>query len=99
MLCHIGIRHYGAIHEDWIGEHMISGTQVRAARAILDWSVRDLAMRAFVGIAAVNLIEGADVLPSENSGQLAAVRATLEAAGIEFLEGNVTARRTPPFPH
>jgi hypothetical protein len=32
-------------------------------------------------------------------GQLAAVRATLEAAGIEFLEGNVTARRTPPFPH
>ena len=66
----------GAIHENWIGEHMISGTQVRAARAILDWSV-----------------------PSENSRQLAAVRATLEAAGIEFLEGNVTARRTPPFPH
>jgi hypothetical protein len=89
----------GAIHEDWIGEHMISRTQVRAARAILGWSVRDLAMRAFVGIAAVNLIEGADVLPSENGGQLAAVRATLEAAGIEFLEGNVTARRTPPFPH
>jgi hypothetical protein len=56
-------------------------------------------MRAFVGIAAVNLIERADVLPSENSRQLAAVRATLEAAGIEFLEGNATARRTPPFPY
>ena len=88
-----------SIHDDWIGEHMISRTQVRQARAILGWSVRDLAMRAFVGIAAVNLIEGADVLPSENSRQLAAVRATLEAAGIEFLEGNATARRTPPFPH
>ena len=80
-------------------EHMISRTQVRAGRAILGWSVRDLAMRAFVGIAAVNLIEGADVLPSENSRQLAAVRATLEAAGIEFLEGNAIARRTPPFPY
>jgi hypothetical protein len=82
-----------------IGEHMISRTQVRAARAILGWSVRDLAMRSFFGIAAVNLIEGADVLPSENSRQLAAVRATLEAAGIELLEGNATARRTLPFPH
>jgi putative ABC transport system substrate-binding protein len=78
---------------------MVSRTQVRQARAILGWSVRDLAMRAFVSIAAVNLIEGADVLPSENSRQLAAVRATLEAAGIEFLEGNAIARRTPPFPH
>ncbi|MFZ2141393.1 MAG: transcriptional regulator [Xanthobacteraceae bacterium] len=78
---------------------MISRTQVRQARAILAWSVRDLAMRAFVGIATVNLIEAADPLPSENSRQLAAVRATLEAAGIEFLERNATARRTPPFPH
>jgi len=82
----------GAIHEDWIGEHMISRAQVRQARAILGWSVRDLAMRAFVGIAAVNLIEGADVLPSENSRQLAAVRATLEAAGIEFNDGNAAWR-------
>jgi len=89
----------GAIHEDWIGEHMISRAQVRQARAILGWSVRDLAMRAFVGIAAVNLIEGADVLLSETSRPLAAVRATLEAAGIEFLESSATARRTPPFPH
>jgi ribosome-binding protein aMBF1 (putative translation factor) len=88
-----------AIHQDWIGEHMISRTQVRAARAILGWSVRDLAMRAFVSIAAVNLIEGADVLPIENRRQLAAVRATLEAAGIEFLEDNATTRRTPPLPH
>jgi transcriptional regulator with XRE-family HTH domain len=82
-----------AIHEDWIGEHMISRTQVRQARAILGWSVRDLAMRAFVSIAAVNLIEAADPLPSENSRQLSAVRATFEAAGIEFLEGDATARR------
>jgi transcriptional regulator with XRE-family HTH domain len=87
-----------SIHDDWIGEHMISRTQVRQARAILGWSVRDLAMRAFVSIAAVNPIEAVGPPPSENSRQLAAVRATLEAAGIEFLEGNATAR-PPPFPH
>ena len=73
-------------------------TQIRAARAILGWSVRDLAMRAFVSIAAVNLIEAADALPSKSSGQLAAARATLEAAGIQFLEGDAIARRTPPSP-
>ena len=59
-------------------------TQIRAARAILGWSVRDLAMRAFVSIAAVNLIEAADALPSKSSGQ--------------FLEGDAIARRTPPSP-
>ena len=57
----------------------------------------DLAMRAFVSIAAVNLIEAADVLPSKSSRQLAAVRATLEAAGIEFIDGNATAQRTTLF--
>ena len=78
---------------------MISGTQVRQARSILGWSVRDIAMRAFVSIAAVNLIEAADLVPSESSRQLAAVRATLEAAGIEFIDGNATAQRTTLFSH
>ena len=38
---------------------MITGAQVRAARALLGWSVRDLAQRAVVSIATVNLIESA----------------------------------------
>ena len=36
----------------------------------------------------VNLIEGADGLPSTTRGQLEAVQATLEAEGIEFLGGD-----------
>jgi transcriptional regulator with XRE-family HTH domain len=43
---------------------MISGAQVRAARALLGWTVRDLARHAIVSITAVNLIEGATGLPS-----------------------------------
>jgi hypothetical protein len=33
-----------------------SGAQIRAARALLSWTVRDLARRAVVSITAVNLI-------------------------------------------
>jgi hypothetical protein len=47
---------------------MISGAQVRAARALLGWTVRDLARHAIVSITAVNLIEGATGLPSTTAG-------------------------------
>ena len=67
---------------------MISGAQVRAARALLRWTARDFARRAVVSVSTVNLIEGADGLPSTTRGQLEAVQATLEAEGIEFLGGD-----------
>jgi transcriptional regulator with XRE-family HTH domain len=67
---------------------MISGAQVRAARALLGWTARDLAKRAVVSISAVNLIEGADGLPSPSRAQLDAVQTALKAAGIEFLYGD-----------
>lgn len=66
---------------------MVSGAQIRAARALLGWSVRDLARRAVVSIATVNLIEDATGLPSTTRGQLDAIQSTLEAEGIEFLNG------------
>ena len=62
---------------------MISGAQVRVARALLRWTARDLARRAVVSVSTVNLIEGADGLPSTTRGQLEAVQATFEAEGIE----------------
>jgi hypothetical protein len=63
---------------------MISGTQVRAARATLGWSVRDLALQSFVGIAAIELIERHEGQTDENQRQLKAIQATLELAGIDF---------------
>jgi len=38
---------------------MITGAQIRAARGLLGWTVRNLARRAIVSIATVNMIEGA----------------------------------------
>jgi len=79
---------------------MISGTQVRAARATLGWSVRDLALQSFVSIAAIELIETREGQTDENWRQLKAIQATLELAGIDF-GGNSTAskRRDSPRPH
>jgi len=67
---------------------MISGAQVRAARAMLGWTTRDLARRAIVSIATVQLIENAGGTSSASREALAAVQATLQAEGIEFLEGD-----------
>jgi transcriptional regulator with XRE-family HTH domain len=75
---------------------MISGAQVRAARAMLGWSVRDLARRASVSIAAVQLIEEATGLPSTIREQLDAVQATLQGGGIEFLDGAAPGLRLHP---
>lgn len=76
--------------------HLISGTQIRAARDLLGWTARDLAQRAVVSVSTVNLIEGARGLPSTTREQMGAVRAALEEAGIEFLEGDAPGVRLHP---
>jgi transcriptional regulator with XRE-family HTH domain len=67
----------------------ISGAQVRAARGLLGWTVRELARRAIVSIASVHAIEEAQRLPSNMTAKLAALQETLETAGIEFTDGDV----------
>ena len=62
---------------------MISGAQVRAARALLDWSVRDLARLAIVSVATANAIEEARQIPSEMTAKLESIRETLERAGLD----------------
>ena len=55
------------------------------ARAALDWTVRNLADAASVGINTVTRFEkGADTL----SSTVAKLRAALEAAGVEFIPEN-----------
>jgi ribosome-binding protein aMBF1 (putative translation factor) len=71
---------------------MISGIQVRAARAVLGWSMRDLALQSFVSVAAIRLIESREDRTDEGRRQLEAVQAAFEAAGIYF-EGKSTASK------
>lgn len=56
------------------------------ARAALDWSVKDLAERAKVGEATIRRLERARGAPINSTA--AAIRAALEAAGIEFIAEN-----------
>jgi transcriptional regulator with XRE-family HTH domain len=65
---------------------VISGAQIRGARGLLGWPRHELARRAAVSDATVYALETARSMAA-NPSTLAAIQATLEAAGIEFLDG------------
>lgn len=67
---------------------MITGSQVRAGRAILRWSAEDLASRAQLGVATVRRAEGVDGAPSITPANCAAIQTALEAAGVQFIPEN-----------
>lgn len=56
--------------------------QCRAARALLDWSIGDLASAAAVGVMTVNRFEGGQPI---RAGSLDKLQAALVAAGIAFV--------------
>ncbi|MFY9287544.1 MAG: hypothetical protein WAO98_03480 [Alphaproteobacteria bacterium] len=62
---------------------MINAEQIRAARAILDWSTADLAKQANMTVNGINKIERGHVQAHRETVET--IQATFEAAGIEFL--------------
>lgn len=64
---------------------MISGAQIRAARALLGMSGTDLAKISKVGWATLQRFESAEGVPQSRSGTLERIKETLEAAGIVFI--------------
>ena len=64
---------------------MISGAQIRAARALLGISATELAERADVDWSTVQRFEGTEGVPKSRSGTLQRIRDTLEEAGVTFL--------------
>lgn len=65
----------------------ISEGQIRAARGLLGWSQAALADRAGVSSMTVKRAEGSGS-PYPAQGALAAIRAALESAGVEFIAEN-----------
>ena len=63
----------------------IKSVQIRAARAMLRWTADDLARRADLGVATIRRAEATDGPLQMTVANLAAVRRTLEGAGIEFI--------------
>ncbi len=66
---------------------MLTGVQVRAARAMLRWDVAQLAVAAGVVEADIALIEAHDGAPPPSGIDLAAIVLALEQAGVVFLDG------------
>jgi transcriptional regulator with XRE-family HTH domain len=75
----------------------ITGAQLRAARAMLKWKGEDLAEKSGVSLATIRRNEPLDGPLRMTGPNMSAIRAALEAAGVEFIaEDGVLLRR--PFP-
>lgn len=77
------------------GAAVIAGAQIRAARALLNWSGVELSERAGVSYATIQRAERSDDMPNMQSRNLVAIKRALEAAGVEFLDGHYTGTGGP----
>ena len=64
----------------------ITGAQIRAARAFLNWTVEDLSRRCGVSASAISRAERVDGPPSMQLRNLAAIRIAFERNGIELID-------------
>ena len=64
---------------------MITGLQIRAARAAIGWSATELAKRSNIAMKTVARLEQSDGVPPSHSSTLIEIQKTLESAGIEFI--------------
>lgn len=75
-----------------------NGALVRAARALLNWSIQDLADAAEVSVSTIRRIEEHDGVPSVRQDMLDAIEAAVRKNGVEFvpLPDNRSAVRLRP---
>jgi hypothetical protein len=66
----------------------LTSAQIRAARALLDWSAEELAREAALGLATIRRAENSQNGTTMTAANDLAVRRALEAAGVEFLDEN-----------
>jgi transcriptional regulator with XRE-family HTH domain len=65
---------------------MLTASQCRAARGLLDWTQQELADAARIGVATIRQFEGGATEPRQAT--LILLRQALESAGVEFIEEN-----------
>ena len=63
---------------------ILSASQIRAARALLGWSGKDLAALSGVGITTIRRYELQEGIPAGSTSVLATIKAAFEGAGIRF---------------
>jgi transcriptional regulator with XRE-family HTH domain len=65
---------------------MLTASQCRAARGLLDWTQQQLADAARVGVATIRQFEGEATEP--RLATLVVLRQAFESAGVEFIDEN-----------
>lgn len=63
----------------------LAGCQLRAARALLDWSIGDLSKNSNVSVPTIQRLERQHGAISSQPRTILDLRRTLEAAGVEFI--------------
>ncbi len=63
----------------------VTGSQLRAARTLVRWSVHDLAESSRVAVATITHAEDEDGPVSVTAAHASALRRALEGAGVEFI--------------
>jgi DNA-binding XRE family transcriptional regulator len=64
---------------------MLTGSQIRAARALLNWSGEDLAKKIGLARHTIMNLEKSDGVPPSRTQTLLDIKAAFEGAGIEFI--------------
>ena len=64
---------------------MITSDQIRAARALLRWSGKDLAEKTGLGFSTLMRLEVLDGVPTAQAKTLETIQKAFEKAGIEFI--------------
>jgi len=66
---------------------LITSDQIRAARALLKWSGKDLAEKSGVGFSTIMKMESEPGVPNSNFKTFEAIKNAFEDAGVEFTGG------------
>jgi transcriptional regulator with XRE-family HTH domain len=66
---------------------VITGIQIRAARALLGWTAKEAAERSGLTRETIQRLEPHNGIPPSRSSSLVDLRKAFEAAGIEFIGG------------
>ena len=64
---------------------MITSGQIRAARALLRWTGKELAVSSGVAFSTLMRLETGEGVPAAQAKTLAAIQKAFEDAGIEFI--------------
>jgi transcriptional regulator with XRE-family HTH domain len=64
---------------------LITSDQIRAARALLRWSGKDLAEKTGLGFSTLMRLEVLEGVPSAQAKTLETIQKAFEKAGIEFI--------------